>query len=79
MCVSVKEHCFQPSTTLRNSCELKSLLEAIDDTKEILCLYTDGGPDHRTTYYSVKMALICLFLAMDKDMVLAVRTPPYHN
>ena len=76
---SVKEYCFQPSTTLRHSCELKSFLETIDDTKEILCLYTDGGPDHRTTYYSVKMALICLFLAMDKDMVLAVRTPPYHS
>ena len=79
VCVSIKEHCFQPSTPIRHACELKAFLNSIDDRKEILCLYTDGGPDHRTTYYSVKMALISLFLAMDKDMVLAVRTPLYHS
>ena len=47
--------------------------------KSSACIQIDGGPDHRTTCYSVKMALICLFLAMGKDMVLAVRTPPYHS
>ena len=67
VCVSIKEHCFQPSTPIRHACELKTFLNSIDDRKEILCLYTDGGPDHRTTYYSVKMALF------------AVRTPPYHS
>ena len=79
VCVNVKEHAFQPSTPLRHSCELKKFLEITDDVMTILCLYTEGGPDHRTTYYNMKMALICIFLAMDKDMVLAVRTPPFHS
>ena len=79
VCVSIKEHALQTSSPLRHSSELKKFLDSIGESKEILCLYTDGGPDHRTTYYSVKIAPICLFIAMDKDMVLAVRTPPYHS
>ena len=57
VCVSIKEHCFQPSTPIRHACELKTFLNSIDDRKEILCLYTDGEPDHRTTYYSVKIGV----------------------
>ncbi|GBC14689.2 hypothetical protein GLOIN_2v1778764 [Rhizophagus irregularis DAOM 181602=DAOM 197198] len=42
----------------------------------ILCLYTDGGPDHRTTFGSVQ---ISLFLRGDFDMLIALRTAPYHS
>lgn len=49
------------------------------DDKPILCLYTDGGPDHNTTFLATKIALINLFLAKDLDMLIAVRTPPYHS
>lgn len=77
--VGLKEHCFETSSPLRHITELLKLLEREDRNKEILCLYTDGGPDHRCTYYSVKLALICLFLKGDKDMVVAVRTPPYNS
>jgi hypothetical protein len=44
-----------------------------------LALYTDGGPDHRVNYLSVEIALICLFLKEDRDMLVAVRTPPYNS
>ena len=49
------------------------------DEKPILCLYTDGGPDHNTTFLATKIALINLFLEKDLDMLVAVRTPPYHS
>ncbi|RGB22464.1 hypothetical protein C1646_776055 [Rhizophagus diaphanus] len=45
----------------------------------ILSFYTDGGPDHRCTFGSVQIALICLFLADDFDMLIAVRTAPNHS
>ena len=51
----------------------------MNDTQPILMLYTDGGPDDRVTYLSVQLTLIALFLSRDLDMVVAVRTPPYHS
>ena len=45
----------------------------------ILSLYTDGGSDHRCTFGSVQIALICLFLAGDFDMLIAVRTAPHYS
>ena len=75
--IGVKENCFQPS--FRHITELSKILEQDEKSKEILCLYTDGGSDHRLTYLSVQMALICLFLKLDKDMLIAVRTPPKNS
>lgn len=46
---------------------------------EMLLLYTDGGPDHRTTFGSVQISLICLFLQGDFDFLASVRTAPYHS
>ena len=77
--VGLKGNCFEASSPLRHITELNKILEREGRNKEILCVYTDGGPDHRCTYYSVKLALICLFLKGDKDMVVAVRTPPYNS
>ena len=56
----------------------KSLLFSQFD-KPILCVNTDGGPDHRITYVSVKLAHIALFLKFDLDYLIVARTPPYHS
>ena len=45
----------------------------------ILCFYTNGGPDHRCNYGSIQIALICLFLCGDFDLLVAVRTAPNHS
>ena len=74
--VGIKENCFEPSSPLRHNTELSKVFNENAEDREILCLYTDGGPEHRVTYMSVQLALICLFLKHDYDMVLAVRTPP---
>ena len=73
--VGVKENSFEPSSPLRHNTELSSILNKRGLKKEILCLYTGGGPDHRLTYLSVQLSLICLFLRHDYDMLIAVRTP----
>ena len=61
--------------------ELVSFVKRIScfDTKPILFLYTDGGPDHRLTYVSVQLSLICLFLKLDLDYLCVGRTAPYHS
>ena len=46
---------------------------------EILLIYTDGGPDHRYTFGSVQIALICLFLHGDFDFLAAIWTAPYQS
>ena len=44
--VGLKEKCFEPSLPLGHVSELVKLLECQEINKEILCLYTNGGPDH---------------------------------
>ena len=48
--VGIKENCFEPSSPIRHMAELTLLnsqaLSTREQRKEILCLYTDGGPYH---------------------------------
>lgn len=48
-------------------------------TKSILLLYSDGGPDHNTTYLSSKVAIIALHLMLNMDMTIHLRTAPHHS
>ena len=86
--VGVKDKVFEPSSALRHTCETIKIIrenhsdDDVNCNQPILILYTDGGPDHRTNYKSVQMALIIEFLALDLDMLIAVRTAPsqsYYN
>lgn len=77
--VALKDSVFEHSTPFRHSCELYSVLKSNSFSKPILFLYSDGGPDHRLTYISVKLSLICLFLKLDLDYLCAGRTAPYHS
>ena len=47
--------------------------------RPILMLYTDGGPDHRLTYHSVKLSLIALFIEHDLDMPIVGRAAPSNS
>ncbi len=73
-----KGSAFQSSSPIRHATELCKILET-ENTNPILLLYTDGGPDHRSNYPSVQIALICLFLHLDLDFLCAIRTPPYNS
>ena len=62
---------FELSSCLRHCREVLDVLEGTrHHLKPILCLHTDGGPDHQTNYLSVQIALITLFLTLDLDTVL---------
>ncbi|KAL5012660.1 hypothetical protein ScPMuIL_011211 [Solemya velum] len=75
--MGVKDLVLEPSSPLRHIAELKQILmneELL--AKPVLCIYSDGGPDHRLTYLSVQLAIACLFLSGQFDMIIAARTPP---
>lgn len=73
--VGVKDSVFQPSSPSRHAIELESIMEEYN-SKPILVIYSDGGPDHRCTYVSVMYSMIYLFLKLDLDMLVLARTPP---
>ena len=56
-----------------------SFLSDISETKPILLMYTDGGPDHRLTYVSVQLSLIAVFIHLDLDILIAAQTAPNHS
>lgn len=77
--VLVKDTVFQPSTPYRHATELLQVLREKEIVQPVLFLYTDGSGDHRSTYLSVQLSLILLFIQLDLDMVVACRTAPGHS
>ena len=73
--ICIKEAVFQPSSPYRHVIELEKHLPCPLQTP-VLMLYTDGGPDHRCTYLSVKCTLVYLWHKLDVDMLVLGRTPP---
>ena len=71
--IGIKDSIFQPSSPFRHAAEL---VEAIKSPKELLCIYSDGGPDHRCTYLSVMMSMVYVWSMLDLDMLILTRTPP---
>lgn len=83
VCVTVKEKVFQPSSPGRHTAEIARALRehaSNDDVTldvPILLIFSDGGPDHRVTFQTVKVALLALFLALDLDVLYAARCAPH--
>lgn len=78
--VGVKEILFQPSSPIRHMAELFTCLK--DNScadKPVLLLYSDGGPDHRLTFLAVQVSLLCMFIEMDLDILVAARTAPHQS
>ena len=76
--VSYKDSVFEGSNPFRHAVEMEHILRQ-NELKPILILYSDGGPDHRLTYHSVKLALIILFKRLGLDTLIAARTAPGHS
>ena len=79
--VGLKCSAFEPSSPFRHMTELHQLIASNNSaaSKPIVFIYSDGGPDHRITFISVKLSLICLFLQLDLDYLCACRTAPYNS
>ncbi len=75
--IRLKDPIFQPSSSLCYATELYHILlkEELAD-KPILCLYINGEPDYHYIYTCVQLSYICLFITLDLDYFVAVRTSP---
>ena len=72
---------FEKSSPIRHATELYHQVCKMNDYetelfKEILLVVTEGGGDHNVSHASVQVALICIFLHLDLDMLVAMRTCP---
>ena len=76
--IGYKDAIFEPSSALRHVTELCSILQK-KPVNPMLFIYTDGGPDHRLTYFSVQLSLIALFRKLNLDLLIAGRTAPCHS
>ena len=80
--VTQKNKLFQPSNAARHGAEVLDIIreayseDGVVSDKQIMLCYTDGGSDHRTTYASVQLAGVALFILLDLDMFVTCRTAP---
>ena len=44
-----------------------------------MIILSDGGPDHRLCYGSVKVSMIALFLKLNLDMLVCMQMCPYQS
>lgn len=90
--ISLKDKVFQPTSPIRHEDDFLWLVRNVSEDEEdklsddgvnlnrpILMIYSDGGPDHRTTYRSVQVVWVAVFLALDLDMLVAGRTAPHQS
>lgn len=75
--VCYKDSVFEGSTPFHHATELEKILIQ-SGVKPVLVIYSDGGPDYRLTYNSVKLALFLLFKRLGIDSFIAARTAPGH-
>jgi hypothetical protein len=73
----IKCSILEPSTAMRHAAELVAIIKARhSEVLPILFGITDGGPDHNTNFWSVRVTLIAIFLALDLDYLCFMRPAP---
>lgn len=78
--ITLKDAVFQSSTPNRFAAELVKYWDSLSDEKksqtDIIFLVTDGGPEHRMTFDSVKISLAYVFQKTGVEMLVAIRNAP---
>lgn len=80
--VSLKDSVFSRSHPKRHLAELLTCVKqyfAYNGEKCALTLVSDGGPDRNLTFASVQATLMAVFLELDLDQLIVVRTIPRHS
>lgn len=73
--VTNKDKVTQSSSALCHATELTNLVcTHYSSSKPVMVLVSGRGPDHRVTFGSAKVANLCLFWAIDLDMLACIHT-----
>lgn len=73
--VTIKNSIFEASSAMRHAAEVLKNLPLPELSKPVYVSYTDGGPDHRTSFISVILAAIAIWRKGDFDIFVHARTP----
>lgn len=77
---TLKDSVLEPSSPNRFAAEICKYWDSlpVERTSSVsaLLLFTDGGPEHRTTYESAKLSLIHVFRHTKVELLVAARTAP---
>ena len=76
MHVFLKDSIFQASSPTRHTAGLARLMKKMYPEAVPVIMYTDGGPDHNCKHMSVRLGLLALFLELDLDTMVVMRTAP---
>ncbi len=60
----------------RHPSKLASVIKKMCPNAVAMIIYTDGGPDHNNKHISVRLGLLALFLDLDLDAMVVMRTAP---
>jgi hypothetical protein len=74
--VCLKDSIFEGSSPTRHTAELGMLMKKMFPNAVALVMYTDGGPDHNNKHQSVRLGLLSLFMELDLDTMVVMRTAP---
>ncbi len=74
--VFLKDSIFHVLSPTRHTAELGMLMKKEYLSASTLILFTDGGPDHNNKHTSVRLGLLALFLELDMDTMVVMRTAP---
>ena len=70
----LKDSIFQGSSPSRYTAELGRLLKVMFLSEIATILFKDGGPDHNNKHTSVQLGLLALFIGLDLDTMVVMRT-----
>ena len=73
---SLKDSIFEASSPTRHTAELGRLLKKMYPNAVAVVMYTDGGPDHNCKHMLLSLGLLALFLELDLDTIVVMRTAP---
>ena len=74
--VFLNESIFEAFSPTMHITELARLLKKLFPNTTAVVLYTDEGPDNNCKHISVRFGLLLLFLKLDLDTMVVMRTAP---
>jgi hypothetical protein len=72
----LKDSIFETSSPTRHTAEVTRLLKKVFPNTAAVVVYTDRGPDHNCKHTSVRLGLLALFLELNLDNMVVMRTAP---
>ena len=70
----LKDSIFEASSPTRHTAEFARLLKKLFPNTAAVVGYTNGGPGNNCKHVSVRLGLLALFLELDLDTMVVMRT-----